>query len=147
MQYPETSDKSSKSALAAFKTAERAWCRRESDQFCNLVRIFRRQEPRLKKTVDALSAGGGKPDVSAYAELYDRFIIAGANMTRDREWSDQMDTVTERTVSALTASGSETEEYGETTSRPKPGPKTKLAALTGPTTSRKSSTWIISATR
>ena len=50
--------------------------------------------------------------MSAYAELYDRFIIAGANMTRDREWSDRIDTVTERIVSALTASGSETEEYG-----------------------------------
>jgi hypothetical protein len=49
--------------------------------------------------------------VSAYDELYDRFIIAGANMTRDREWSDRIDTVTERTVSTLTASGSETEEY------------------------------------
>ena len=49
--------------------------------------------------------------MSAYDELYDRFIIAGANMTRDREWSDRIDTVTERTVSTLTASGSETEEY------------------------------------
>ena len=112
MQYPETPEKASKSALAAFKRLNELDVAANPINFAIWYDYFAGKNHDLKKTVDALSAGGGKPDVSAYAELYDRFIIAGANMTRDREWSDRIDTVTERIVSALTASGSETEEYG-----------------------------------
>lgn len=112
MQYPETPDQASKFALAAVKQLNQLGVAANPINFAIWYEYFAGKNHDLKKTVDALSLADGKTDTSAYADLYDRFIIAGANMARDREWTDRIDTVTERIVSALTASGSETEEYG-----------------------------------
>lgn len=112
MQYPETPEKASKFALAAFKRLKEHDVAANPINFAIWYEYFAGKNHDLKKTVDALSSDGGKPDTAVYADLYDRFIIAGANMARDREWSDRIDAVTERIVGALTASGSETEEYG-----------------------------------
>ncbi|CAN0505994.1 unnamed protein product, partial [Laminaria digitata] len=112
MQYPETPEKASKFALAAFKRLNEFGVAANPINFAIWYEYFAGKNHDLKKTVDALALADGKPDSAAYADLYDRFIIAGANMARDREWSDRIDTVTERIVSALTASGSETEEFG-----------------------------------
>lgn len=112
MQYPETPEKASKFALGAFKRLNELGVAANPINFAIWYEYFAGKNHDLKKTVDALAISDGNPDSSVYADLYDRFIIAGANITRDREWSDRIDTVTERIVSALTASGSETEEYG-----------------------------------
>tara|TARA_R110002110_G_scaffold110401_2_gene275198 strand:+ start:2194 stop:3249 length:1056 start_codon:yes stop_codon:yes gene_type:complete len=112
MQYPETPEKASKFALAAVKRLNELGVAANPINFAIWYEYFAGKNHDLKKTVDALSMVDGKSDASVYADLYDRFIIAGANIARDREWSDRIDTVTERIVSALTASGSETEEYG-----------------------------------
>jgi diguanylate cyclase len=112
MQYPEPPEKASKFALAAFKRLNELGIAANPINFAIWYEYFAGKNHDLKKTVDALVVSDGSPDMSVYADLYDRFIIAGANIARDREWSDRIDTVTERIVSALTASGSETEEYG-----------------------------------
>lgn len=112
MQYPETPERASKFALAAVKRLNELGIAANPINFAIWYEYFAGKNHDLKKTVDAMTKTDGKPDISAYADLYDRFIIAGANVARDREWSDRIDTVTERIVSALTASGSETEEYG-----------------------------------
>jgi diguanylate cyclase len=112
MQYPETPEKASKFALGAFKRLNELGVAANPINFAIWYEYFAGKNHDLKKTVDALAISDGNPDSSVYADLYDRFIIAGANIARDREWSDRIDTVTERIVSALTASGSETEEYG-----------------------------------
>lgn len=112
MQYPETPEKASKFALAAIKRLNEHGVAPNPINFAIWYEYFAGKNHDLKKTVDALSSNGSTPDTVDYADLYDRFIIAGANMARDREWSDRIEAVTERIVSALTASGSETEEYG-----------------------------------
>jgi diguanylate cyclase len=112
MQYPETPEKASKFALAAFKRIKEFGIAANPINFAIWYEYFAGKNHDLRRTVDALGVSDGVHDASVYTDIYDRYIIAGANNARDREWSDRIDTVTERIVSALTASGSETEEYG-----------------------------------
>ena len=112
MQYPETPEKASKFALAAFKRLKELGIAANPINFAIWYEYFAGKNHDLRKTIDALDVSDGVQDTSVYTDIYDRYIIAGANTARDREWSDRIDTVTERIVNALTASGSETEEYG-----------------------------------
>lgn len=112
MQYPETPEKASKFALSAFKRLKEFGIAANPINFAIWYEYFAGKNHDLRRTVDALGVSDGVHDVSVYSDIYDRYIIAGANNARDREWSDRIDTVTERIVNALTTSGSETEEYG-----------------------------------
>lgn len=112
MQYPETPEKASKFALAAFKRLKEFGIAANPINFAIWYEYFAGKNHDLRKTIDALEVSDGVQDTSVYTDIFDRYIIAGANNARDREWSDRIDTVTERIVNALTASGSETEEYG-----------------------------------
>jgi len=112
MQYPETPEKASKFALAAFKRLKELGIAANPINFAIWYEYFAGKNHDLMKSVDALGAADSVHDTSVYTDIFDRYIIAGANNARDREWSDRIDSVTERIVSALTASGSETEEYG-----------------------------------
>ena len=112
MQYPETPEKASKFALAAFKRLKGLGIAANPINFAIWYEYFAGKNHDLRRTVDALGVSDSGKDTSVYTDIYDRYIVAGANNARDREWSDRIDAVTERIVSALTASGSETEEYG-----------------------------------
>ena len=52
------------------------------------------------------------PDETDYAAIYDRYIVAEASAARNKDWSGRIETVTERIIAALAATGSEAEEYG-----------------------------------
>ena len=63
---------------------------------------FAGKNSNLNSSVDALMSIDGKLDEGSCTDLYDRFIIAGANSARDKEWSDRIEAVTERPVDVLT---------------------------------------------
>lgn len=112
MHYPETPEAASKFALLALKRAKELGISANPIHFTVWYEYFAGKNSKLNSSVDALMSIDGKLDEGSCTDLYDRFIIAGANSARDKEWSDQIEAVTERLVDVLTATASEAEEYG-----------------------------------
>lgn len=112
MHYPETSEAASKLALSALKRTKELGIAANPIHFTVWYEYFAGKNGNLNSSVDALMSTDGKFDEGSCTELYDRFIIAGANSVRDKEWSDRIEAVTERIVDVLTATGSEAEGYG-----------------------------------
>jgi len=112
MHYPETSEAASKFVLLALKRTKELGISANPIHFTVWYEYFAGKNSKLNSSVDALMSIDGKLDEGSCTDLYDRFIIAGANSARDKEWSDQIEAVTERLVDVLTATASEAEEYG-----------------------------------
>ena len=108
MHYPETSEAASKLVLLALKRTKELGICANPLHFAVWYEYFAGKNSNLNSSVDALMS----LDEGSCTDLYDRFIIAGANSARDKEWSDRIEAVTERHVDVLTATGSEAEEYG-----------------------------------
>ena len=110
MHYPETSEAASKFVLLALKRTKELGISANPIHFTVWYEYFAGKNSNLNSSVDALMSIDGKLDEGSCTDLYDRFIIAGANSARDKEWSDRIEAVTERLVDVLTATGSEAEK-------------------------------------
>lgn len=113
MYYTETPEAASKFALLAFKRLKEQGIAANPINFSIWYEYFAGKNNDLKKSVDTMMSVDTAPNEDAYKDIYTRFIVAGANAARDKEWSDRIEAVTERIVDALTATGSETEVYGQ----------------------------------
>lgn len=112
MHYPETPEAASKFALSALKRLKKLGIAANPINFSIWYEYFAGKNDNLKRSVDTLTSNDNAPTAASCADLYNRYIVAGASATRDRDWSNRIEAVTERIVDALTAAGSETEEYG-----------------------------------
>ena len=113
MHYPETAEAASKFALLAFKRLKELGVAPNPVNYSVWYEYFAGKNNDLKKSVDTMMSVDTAPDEGTYKDIYTRFIVAGAAAARDRDWSDRIEAVTERIVDALTATGSDTEEYGQ----------------------------------
>ena len=113
MHYPETPEAASIFALSALKRLKEQGIAANPINYSIWYEYFAGKNDDLKKTVDSMMSVETPPNEDAYADLYNRFIVAGANAARDKDWSERIEAVTERIVDALTATGSEAEEYGQ----------------------------------
>ena len=114
MQYPETSGAASTFALSAIKRMRALNIPANPQNFAIWYEYFAGKNADLKGSMDRILAEKKIIDEAASGDLYERYILAGANTARDRDWSDRIDSVAERIVEALTATGVETAEYGQT---------------------------------
>lgn len=112
MHYPETPEAASKFALSALKRLKELGIAANPINFSVWYEYFAGKNDNLKRSVDTLLSAEDTAGEDSYSVIYDRFIVAGASASRDKDWSDRIEAVTERIVDALTASGSEAEEYG-----------------------------------
>ena len=113
MHYPETSEAASKFALSALKRLKEQGIAANPINFSIWYEYFAGKTDDLKKTVDSMITADTTPNEDAYADLYNRFIVACANTARDKDWLERIEAVTDRIMDALTTTGSETEEYGQ----------------------------------
>lgn len=112
MHYPETPEAASKFALAALKRLKELGISANPINFSIWYEYFAGKNDNLKRSIDTLVSEEDTANAEIYADLYNRFIVAGANAAQDKDWSDRIEAVTERIIDALTATGSGTEEYG-----------------------------------
>lgn len=112
MHYPETPEAASKFALSALKRLKELGIAANPINFSIWYEYFAGKNDNLKRSVDNMMREADAPDEEIYTDLYNRFIVAGANAAQDKDWSDRIEAVTERIVDALTATGTGTEEYG-----------------------------------
>ena len=112
MHYPETPEAASKFALSALKRLKELGIAANPINFSIWYEYFAGKNDNLKRSVDTMLSDRETASEEVYTDLYNRFIVAGANAAQDRDWSDRIEAVTERIVDALKATGSGTEEYG-----------------------------------
>jgi len=113
MHYPETPEVASKFALSALKRLKEQGIATNPINFSIWYEYFAGKNDDLKKTVDSMMSVDTAQNEDACADLYNRFIVAGASAARDKDWSERIEAVTDCIVDALTATGSEAEEYGQ----------------------------------
>jgi diguanylate cyclase len=112
MHYPETSESASKFALSAIKRMQKLDLPANPLNFAIWYEYFAGKNSNLKQSVDKLITDKNTIGADDSAEIYERYIMAGAR-DKDRNWSERIDSVAERIVKALSAAGTGTAEYGE----------------------------------
>ncbi|MEK9646527.1 MAG: GGDEF domain-containing protein [Alphaproteobacteria bacterium] len=112
MHYPETSESASKFALSAIKRMQKLDLPANPLNFAIWYEYFAGKNSNLKQSVDKLITDKNTIGADDFAEIYERYIKAGA-CDKDRNWSERIDSVAERIVKALSAAGTGTAEYGE----------------------------------
>lgn len=113
MHYPETSDAATKFAVAAFKRMQALGIPANPRNFAIWYEYFAGKNDNLKGSVDRILAEKRNLGEDDCVTIYERYILAGNNVSRDRDWSQRIDSVAERIVEALATAGKETAGYGE----------------------------------
>ena len=113
MHYPENSDAASKFALSAFKRMQKLAIPANPRNFAIWYEYFAGKNADLNGSVDSILAQKNSLGDEDSSDIYQRFILAGVQSPNDRNWSQQLDSMAERIVEALSATGSHTAEYGE----------------------------------
>lgn len=113
MHYPETTEIALSFALSAIKRMKSLETPANPRNYAIWYEYFAGKNADLKGSVDKILADKHVLDDDDCGEIYQRFIMAGATAAHDQNWSDRIDSVAQRIVEALNATGVDTEGYGE----------------------------------
>ncbi|WP_295799318.1 GGDEF domain-containing protein [uncultured Microbulbifer sp.] len=113
MHYPEPVDTATKFALSALQRMKKLGIAANPRNYAIWYEYYAGKNNDLKKSVDTVLSTKKAFDDQSSAEIYERYIAAGADTGRDGGFSERIDAIATHIVEALSTTQENAEGYGE----------------------------------